>query len=142
MARVLIVDGDRDIRESLRDLLRLDGYTVLEASTPDQARSILRGCPDCIVVIFDSGAPSTSQEGDAVGIAAVALARINDQTHGQPHQHAFICLTTSPAHLHVRLRDTLGQASIPIIQKPFELDALLAAIAEAAAVVDARNGVR
>ncbi|HEX6819641.1 MAG TPA: hypothetical protein VF120_14790 [Ktedonobacterales bacterium] len=140
MARVLVVDTDPDIRESLSVLLTLDGYTVLEASTAEQARDILRTCPDCVVVLFDSGSPAASAEAVATVVGAIAAPAAG--TGGNyARRHAFVCLTTSGANLHERLRDRLGMESIPVLQKPFDLDALLAAVADAATVVDARNRV-
>jgi CheY-like chemotaxis protein len=38
---VLVVDDNKDLRESLRDLLLLMGHTVLEASNGDEALQVM-----------------------------------------------------------------------------------------------------
>jgi hypothetical protein len=54
-------------------------------------------------------------------------------------RHTFICLTTNAEHLNARLRSLLAAHGIPVIEKPYDMGALLGAVVHAAALVDARN---
>jgi len=54
--RVLIIEDDEDTRANLRDLLELDGHTVLEAATAAQGLSIATG-GDLLAIILDRRLP-------------------------------------------------------------------------------------
>ena len=48
---VLIVDDDRQIRETLADLLSEEGYLVATADNSERALSFLRRCHACMVLL-------------------------------------------------------------------------------------------
>jgi hypothetical protein len=92
---------------------------------------MLRDCPDCLVVVFDSGVPHNRHAGIEM------IAEIDPGILGR---HTFIRLTTNAVHLNAHLRSLLAAHGIPVIEKPYDMGTLLSAVAQAAAVVDARNG--
>ncbi len=57
--RILIVDDDPMILESIAELLKLEGYSVLTASSADQALMKM-GQQPCQLVLTDVNMPSTS----------------------------------------------------------------------------------
>jgi CheY-like chemotaxis protein len=72
-APVLIVDDDRDVRESLRDLLADEGYATVEASNGAEALEYLRthACP---LVLLDWNMPIMDAPMLTVALAAEGLA--------------------------------------------------------------------
>jgi CheY-like chemotaxis protein len=55
---VLVVDDDRDVRESLSNLLAMEGYSVLEAENGQQALELLeRGSHFPRVILLDLAMP-------------------------------------------------------------------------------------
>jgi CheY-like chemotaxis protein len=49
--KLLVIDDDRDYRDSVRSLLESDGFTVLEASSGDEGlRLLVEDPPDAIVL--------------------------------------------------------------------------------------------
>ena len=60
--RVLIVDGDAEIRELLSQLVRGEGHEAIEAGDGEQARAVV-GRHAAEVVFLDMGAPSAAQSG-------------------------------------------------------------------------------
>jgi two-component system response regulator MprA len=49
--RVLVVDDDPDVRDSLRRSLTFEGYTVTTAADGEQALdSVAAACPDIVVL--------------------------------------------------------------------------------------------
>jgi len=54
--RVLVVDDDEAIRESMRDLLELEGYTVYVAESGEEALLMYRKTP-CPIVLLDVRMP-------------------------------------------------------------------------------------
>jgi len=56
-ARILIVDDEENIRKSLRMILEYEGYSVLEASTGEEALSLLEEALDVELVFLDIKLP-------------------------------------------------------------------------------------
>ncbi len=110
--RILLVDDERSIRESLRELLRLDDHTVIEANNGAEALGLFAQdqfdvvVTDCVMPFVDG---------------AELAARIKLLTPGQP-----ILMITG--------YDLKAGRHIPvhvILRKPFNLDQLRTALAEA-----------
>jgi CheY-like chemotaxis protein len=57
MANILLCDDDHDVRRFLSELLKSDGYTVCEASTPEGAFSILEDGAAVDLLIVDYAMP-------------------------------------------------------------------------------------
>jgi two-component system, chemotaxis family, chemotaxis protein CheY len=122
MADVLIVDDDADIRQALRTLLEdIGGHHVLEANDGLAALDILRSAPQHLVVLLDLLMPDL----DGLGVlrAVAADARLSSQ-------HAYLLVTVSRQATASDFADRLALA-VPVIPKPFDIDLLLSAVADA-----------
>ena len=125
MAHVLVVDDEMAIRQSLRLLLEDAGHVVLEASNGQDALACLRRSPHRLVTLLDVQMPVLD------GFAVLrAVAREPDLAS----QHAYVLVTAFPDRLFSSSLATLltSQLAVPVIGKPFELDAILATVASAA----------
>ena len=71
-APVLIVDDDRDVRESLRDLLTDEGYATAEASNGAEALTYLR-THECPLVLLDWNMPVMDAPMLTVALAAEGI---------------------------------------------------------------------
>jgi DNA-binding NtrC family response regulator len=129
MAQILVIDADYGVRAMLRLLLEDAGYTVMTTCSPERGMAVLRTAPESMVVLFDSGIPRV-QDG-----RVTALAMANEDTL---RRHAYICLTTHAALIHPDLYQALLSLAVPIVEKPFDLDALLVAVSQAASRISPR----
>jgi CheY-like chemotaxis protein len=122
MTRVLVVDDDEDIRETLRVLLEDAGYEVLEAEDGKSALSALRKGNEGMVVLLDLQMPKVT------GIEVI------QEVAGQKRlasRHAFIVVTANTQTLPLSFVHLLTQLQVPLISKPFDIDPLLEAVATA-----------
>jgi PAS domain S-box-containing protein len=107
---VLVVDDEAEIRSVMAEVLRLQGYTVLEAADAPQAlRHLHESCPDMLVT--DIGLPN--------GMNGRQLA---DQVRAQWPQVP-VLLVTGYAESTVMRNDTLP-AQMELLTKPFAMTAL------------------
>jgi two-component system chemotaxis response regulator CheY len=123
MTWVLVVDDDESIRESLRLILEDSGYGVLEATDGVMALNILRATPHSMIVLLDLMMPRL----DGTGV----LAAVADDPRLATH-HAYILMTAGRRTLNPSLVKLLAELSIPVLPKPFELDAILELVAQGA----------
>jgi CheY-like chemotaxis protein len=131
MATVLVVDDEPGQREMLRLLLEDAGYDVREASSGEaalQALSQPATSAERVVVLLDQRMPG--MDGDAV-LAAVA------SDPALVARHRYILLTASPQQVRQHSVLTVGGLSVPIVEKPFDVDQLLAEVAAAQAQIAA-----
>lgn len=122
LPRVLIAEDDAALRELLVDLLREEGYDVLQAETGRHVLALLLGSPLPLIALLDQRLPDL--DGQAV-LAALA---------GQEspiRQHACILVTASADFAQAN-QVTVGVLVVPVIRKPFELEEVLAQVAHAA----------
>src|SRR5262249_48371660 len=120
---VLIVDDDWAIRETLRTALEEEGYAVAEAGDGARALELLYTSPLPCIVLLDLRMPVL----DGPGVLAVVAA---DGRLATRHVYTIITanLDTVP-----RARAALrGRLSVPVIPKPFDLEVVLDAVAQAA----------
>jgi two-component system chemotaxis response regulator CheY len=122
MAPILIVDDDEAIRETLRFLLEDAGYEVEEAEDGVAALARLRASARPMVVLLDLMMPRMN--GDQT-LAAVA----GDPTLRAFHE--FIMVTASPRARLLTVGRPGAHMTVPCIEKPFDLDGLLSAVARA-----------
>lgn len=125
MATVLVVDDEPGQREMLRLLLEDAGYDVREASSGEaalQALSLTVTSGERMVVLLDQRMPGLG--GDEVLAAAAA-----DPT--LVTRHRYILLTASPQQVRGHPILTIGGLSVPIVEKPFDVEQLLTAVAAA-----------
>lgn len=124
MTSVLVVDDEPGQREMLRLLLEDAGYSVQEASTGEAGLALLRAAAQPLVVLLDQRMPGLGgDEVLAIVAADSALATRN----------RYILLTASPQQLPTRPTLTVGTLVVPVVEKPFDVDVLLAAVAAARA---------
>lgn len=122
MTRVLVVDDDEDIRQTIRAVLEDAGYDVLEAEDGKSALNALRKGNEGMVVLLDLHMPQVS------GIEVI------QEIAGQKRltaRHAFIVVTASTKTLPLAFVQLLTQLQVPLIPKPFDIDPLLEAVAMA-----------
>ncbi len=120
--RVLIVDDDDAIRETIRMALEGEGYAVGEAADGLAAMKLLRAGPGG-VVLLDLMMPRLDGASVLRAVAAQRELAI---------RHAFVMVTASSSAPTPALRDLLAQLTVPLLRKPFELEELLATVARAA----------
>ena len=113
---ILVVDDDRSIRETLRVVLQDEGYSVLEAEDGQVALNILQASSQPMVVLLDLRMPVL----DGTGVLSYVAAN-------QPLAalHAFLLITANRDSIADKTAQLLQQLQVPIIPKPFDLDALI-----------------
>ncbi|MFI5272283.1 MAG: two-component system response regulator [Ktedonobacterales bacterium] len=114
--RVLIVDDDTAIRQTLRSALEEEAYTVLEAGEGRAALRLLRESAEPLVTLLDLRMPV--MDGESVLRAVEAdppLAR----------RHAFVVVTANQEALTPASVAMLVRLGVPVVAKPFDLDDLL-----------------
>jgi CheY-like chemotaxis protein len=129
LAHTLIVDDDRAIRATLRDLLSDEGYAVTEAGDGAQALPILRDDPHPLVVLLDAMMPHMS------GMELLNAVEADPELR---RQRAFLLITANAHVLAADFRAQLKRMAIPIVPKPFDTEHLLQLIEDAATGLEAR----
>ena len=122
--RVLVVDDDDHIREATRDTLEEDGYQVTLARDGSEALKIMRATRDRLVVLLDLRMPVL----DGAGVLGVLA---GDPALGR--QHAVILMTADNRTMTLAFANLLTQLEVPVLKKPWDLEDLLANVAEAEA---------
>jgi CheY-like chemotaxis protein len=121
--RILVADDDAAIRESVRIALEDAGYDVGEAKDGVSALAALRADTRPTVVLLDLRMPNL----DGAGVLGIVAADRVLST-----RHAYILMSASLQTLTLPFATLLTQLDVPVIKKPFELDALLDAVERAA----------
>lgn len=123
MPTVLIVDDDEGIRESLDLLLTSEGYSVLIADGGFCALEVLRESAGPAIVLFDF----LMSKGDGLDL----LRGVSDD-ETLMRQNAYICMAARRRSvLPEELQILMDQLDVPFVTKPFDVDDLLATVAEA-----------
>ena len=111
MKRVLIVDDEREIRESLEELFQDEGYSVVTAANGAEALQRLRdGEPPC-VMILDLLLPVMS------GAELYRIMQQDPRLSGVP----VIVISSDPSR---------APGGLPIMKKPMNLERLLRTVLE------------
>lgn len=127
--RVLVVDDDDETRETLRFLLEDAGYPVMDASDGAAALELIDAAQNPIVVLLDLLMPRTGGRGVLEAVAADG-----EGADGRGRKrHAYIILTANTRALPAAQAAVLGALAVVAVEKPFDMDVLLATVAEAAA---------
>ena len=108
---VLVVDDDRGVLRLTARMLRLEGYTVLEADSGAEALRLLDAEPDIRLVVTDVVMP---------GMHGLALAARIRERERHPH---VVLMTGHAAELSVQLQER--DPSMPLLLKPFTAQQLL-----------------
>jgi DNA-binding response OmpR family regulator len=109
LASVLIVGGDAELRETLRELLEGEGYRTATARDGSEAREMLVRGPGPYLVLLDLPSP------------CVESARLREIL-GARHETVVVAMSSLRAEERV-LDDTV------ILQKPFDLEEFLRVVA-------------
>lgn len=120
---VLVVDDDQAIRETLRLVLEDAGYGVLEAPDGVTSLDLMRESEQPMVVLLDLIMSGVS--GEDVIRDVVADSYLSSR-------HTYVLMTAAHKRLTPLLQRQLSMLGAPILQKPFDLDALLEVVAEEA----------
>lgn len=121
--RVLIVDDDAGIRETLGVMLRDEGYEVYEAANGLDALQQMRATTEPMVTLLDMWMPLMS--GEETLFAAAAQTALW-------HRLAFIVITANPQRLSEQAQTLMEESNIPLLLKPFDIDTLAATVHAAA----------
>jgi two-component system, cell cycle sensor histidine kinase and response regulator CckA len=119
-ATILLVEDEAAVREVTREALELGGYSVLEASGPEDAVRIARELPDQIdLLLTDVVMPSMSGPDLAREIGKVRPGVVTVYMSGYAESEV--------------LRSAARGALLDHIQKPFTVSGLLARVCQALA---------
>jgi CheY-like chemotaxis protein len=119
---VLVAEDDDVLRSALVWVLRDEGYPVLEAADGQAAVEVLREHPEGLVVLLDLLMPG----GDGF-----AVLRAVEGEQPAATRHAYIVVTATYRVLPLADFRRLTRLSIPVFDKPFDVDKLVAAVATA-----------
>ncbi len=121
-ASVLIVEDDMDILSTLRMALTDEGYAVSGARNGEEALKLLRASQKPCVVLLDYLLPVL----DAAGVMRQVAGDSSLQ------RHIYICITARSRLPDPEVEQLFAALHVPVLYKPFELDELLGAVADAA----------
>jgi CheY-like chemotaxis protein len=122
MTHVLIVDDEPDICSSLRMVLEDEGYDATCLHDGVAALAFLRASIMPLIVLLDHLMP---------GMDGGHLLR---EVAGEPElmeRHQYVLVTAAGWAKVAKIADVLAVFSAPVLEKPFEVDDLLAAVREA-----------
>lgn len=114
---VLVVDDDRGVLRLTARMLRLEGYTVLEASSGAEALRVLDTEPDIRLVVTDVVMP---------GMHGLDLAA---QILGRERRPGVVLMTGHAAELSAQLEQR--DPSLPLLLKPFTAQQLIKTVRKA-----------
>lgn len=120
---VLVVDDDDSIRETLRWILTDEGYTVYEAADGEPALQRLREHPSGMVVLLDMNMP---------GMDGIKVLQTVAAESPLAERHVYILMSARYRTIPLELAKDLTQFGIATLDKPFDVDVLLRAVAAAA----------
>lgn len=121
--RVLIVDDDTTIRQTLRAALEDESYGVLEAGDGLAALGMLRESAEPLVALLDLRMPVMD---------GMRLLRTVEADGSVARRHRFLVVTANLDMIGVEGHALLDRFNAPVIAKPFDLDDLLRAVESAA----------
>lgn len=114
---VLVVDDDRGVLRLTARMLRLEGYTVLEASSGSEALRLLDSEPDVRLVVTDVVMPGMH----GLDLAARIL--------GREQRPRVVLMTGHAAELSTQLEQR--DPSLPLLLKPFTAQQLIKTVRKA-----------
>lgn len=122
--QVLVVEDDKDIRETVAELLHSEGYTVFEAPNGKPGLARLKKSSERMVVVLDLQMPGMDGREMLEAVAAHP---------GLADRHAFVLVTANQRTLPLSFVMLLTQMRVAVVAKPFDVEELLDAVAQAAA---------
>lgn len=121
MAKILIVEDDRNIANFLSTILLGAGYLCVAAPTADRARALLDSESDVGLVLLDQNLGENSESG---------LALLTDLRLSPKHQHLPVIVCSGDSR-PVIVTGFLGQRIAGFLRKPFKAERLLADVQRA-----------
>lgn len=121
--RVLVVDDDHAIRDTLRLVLEEEGYAVTDAPDGEAALDTLRSTSEPQVVLLDLRMPRLD------GGRVLSIVQEDVRLAGRD---IFILITANLTTLPLAIATLLDRLDVPVLPKPFDMDELLAVVAAAA----------
>jgi DNA-binding response OmpR family regulator len=115
--RVLIVEDDAAIRDSLQILFEDEGYAALVAHNGQDALDVIPTLPNPTVILLDLRMPRVDGYGVLCDLAAHPEKR---------DDHPIFLLTANIGQLTPDMVRLLGEQGVPVLPKPFDVDSLLA----------------
>lgn len=125
---VLIVDDDPGIRDTLRELLKDEGYTALEAADGVEAIDALFMTAERVIVLLDLMMPRMT------GWDVLSVVTEHEQLISR---HAFVLMTANQyaaaaSTTDPYFADLLKRHDVPIVEKPFDVEHLLEVLEDSA----------
>lgn len=120
---VCVIEDDAGIREALRMLLEDAGYRVVEAADGRLGCAILRESDERLIALVDHKMPVMD------GCDVLELAANDTDLRAR---HAFIFVTASPKRAEEDCGEAMEELDAPLVPKPFDIDEVLDAVADAA----------
>ncbi len=119
---LLVVEDDEALRGTLVGLFKDEGYETAGAADGREALVALLGAERPMVVLLDILLPILT--GDQLLRMVLYTPSLQ--------QHAYIVYTAADASVTAEVRNLLDNLRVPLIAKPFDLDALVGTAHEAA----------
>jgi len=123
VTKVLVVDDDDGIRETVRLALEDAGYSVEEARDGLAALRALHASTEPLVVLLDLMMPTL----DGAGVLGSVSG--NEQL---ARRNAYVLVTASHATQTLSFARLLTSLSVGVLYKPFEIDEMLHVVGESA----------
>src|SRR5690348_404741 len=123
MPRVLVVDDDDAIRETLRFVLEDAGYNVTEAANGLDALDVLYTSAEPLIVLLDIMMPLLSGAG-VLGVVA--------EDERLAERNVFVIVTANTLPFSKPFAMLIDRLNIKVVSKPFDIDDLLGVVAQAA----------
>ena len=120
---VCVIEDDDGVRNALRFLLEDEGYLVVEAADGLAGYHLLTETDQRLIVVVDHKMPRMD--------GCDLLERLEQDTTLRA-RHAYIMLSASPQRAEEDCGETLEELKAPLVPKPFNIDSVLDAVAEAA----------
>jgi hypothetical protein len=121
MTQVVVMEVDAQLRDALRELLTLfDHCTVTEISEETAGAEYLAAMPGGAVVVVSNRDPDHHRTAEFFATVAA-----DEQL---ATRHRYILLSTNPGQIRETMRAHLAQLNVPVLAKPFDVEALLTAV--------------
>jgi hypothetical protein len=122
MAPVFVIHPQIDIRTAICQMLAYEGYVVYAAADLPATLNLSQLYLKHGVVLFEQ---------DGRGLAKQDVLSGLEANPRLLNWHRYVCLTRAPERLTLAVRNALVVFGIPILAEPFDIDELLAAVAQA-----------
>lgn len=127
MARILVVDDDEPIRDTLRVLLEDNDHIVREAENGAAALDILRATSERYVVLLDLIMPVMD------GVATLSAVCADPRLRAQ---HVYLLVSAGGPSDIARAEPFLSTLHGRVVNKPFDMDIILDAVDAATRQLD------